>query len=174
MMGVGKTTVGRRVAAKLKRSFADVDEELEGRSGRTIGAWFADDGEDAFRAAEADVLRSLLDRPAPSVIAGGGGVVCLDGNRERLAAQDALVVWLRADPAFLLHRARQRPARPLLAVDDPLAVLTDLARQRQPWYEQVADITVDVEPVYRSEEKPKRTLAELVLERLAPYGILVP
>ncbi len=174
MMGVGKTTVGRRVSASLHRAFVDGDHELEGRSGRSVADWFAHDGEAAFREAEAEVLASLLDRPAPSVIATGGGVVVAERTRRRLAAADALVVWLRAEPVFLLHRAEQKPGRPLLAGDDPLGVITRLAHERAPWYQEVADIVIDVEPVYRREAKPKRTLAQLVLERLAPYGILVP
>lgn len=174
MMGVGKTTVGRKVAAALNRGFVDGDQELEGRSGRSVADWFSADGEIAFRHAEAEVLASLLDRPAPSVIATGGGVVGLDRNRCRLSADDTVVVWLSAEPDFLLHRARQKPGRPLLVGDDPLGVINRLAEQREPWYREVADIVIDVAPVYRQAAKPKRTLAELVLERLAPYGILVP
>lgn len=174
MMGVGKTTVGRKVAAALNRSFVDGDHELEGRTGRSVADWFAVEGEAAFRDAEADVLASLLDRPAPSVVATGGGVVGLEDNRLRLSADDTVVVWLSAPPDFLLHRAKQKPGRPLLAGDDPLGIITHLAEQREPWYRDIADITIDVAPIYWQEAKPKRTLAELVLERLARYGILVP
>ncbi len=174
MMGVGKTTVGRRVAAGLHRAFVDGDHELEGRSGRSVARWFAEDGEAGFRAAEAEVLADLLDRPAPSVVATGGGVVTVEASRIRLSRPDALVVWLRAEPAFLLSRAKQRPGRPLLAGDDPLGALTRLCAERAPWYEQVADLTIDVAPVYAAGAKPKRRLADLVLDQLAGRGILAP
>jgi shikimate kinase len=174
MMGVGKTTVGRKVAAKLKRAFVDGDHELEGRSGRSIADWFAHDGEPAFREAEGEVLADLLGRPAPSVIATGGGIVTLDRTRKRLAEPDALVVWLAAEPSFLFTRAKQKPGRPLLAGPDPLGTITRLAQEREPWYREVADETIDVQPVYRTQDKPKTSLAELVLERLAAHGILVP
>lgn len=173
-MGVGKTTVGRKLAASLKRPFVDGDHELEGRSGRSVAEWFSSTGEAAFREAEADVLASLLDRPAPSVVATGGGAVTVARTRARLAAADAVVVWLAAEPAFLLRRAKQKPGRPLLSGDDPLGVLTRLCAERNAWYREVADIVIDVAPVYRTEAKPKRTLAELILDRVAPYGILVP
>lgn len=168
LMGSGKTTVGRRVAKALGREFVDADHELVARSGRSIADWFADHGESAFRAAESDVLADLLSRRESLVIATGGGVVCSEANRHRLGAADSTVVWLRATPEMLARRVAQKgpkPERPLLA-DDPLKVLRELAEQRDPWYAEVADLVVDVDPVHQSGEHPKRRLAALVVEKL--------
>jgi shikimate kinase len=157
-MGVGKTTVGRRLARELQRPFADADEQLELRAGRTIPTIFRDDGEDAFRRLESDVLADLLGRPQPLVVAAGGGVVTRPENRALLGRR-AYVVWLRASPGFLAARAD--PAhRPLLAGGpDPAARLERLIDARAPLYEEVADATVDVEPFHAGDDKPKRALA---------------
>src|SRR4051812_50160205 len=87
LMGSGKTTVGKKVARLVGRPFADADVELEARTGRTVADWFASDGEDGFRAAEADVLAALLAQtdPASAVIATGGGVVVIEANRRALS-----------------------------------------------------------------------------------------
>jgi shikimate kinase len=157
-MGVGKTTVGRRLARELQRPFADADEQLELRAGRTVPTIFRDDGEDAFRRLESDVLADLLGRPQPLVVAAGGGVVTRPENRALLGRR-AYVVWLRASPGFLAARAD--PAhRPLLAGGpDPAATLERLIDARAPLYEEVADATVDVEPFHAGDDKPKRALA---------------
>src|SRR4029450_4197591 len=117
-MGVGKTTVGRRLARELQRPFADADEQLELRAGRTIPAIFRDDGGGAFRPLESEILADLLGRTHPLVVAAGGGVVIRAGNRALLGRR-AFVVWLRASAAFLAARA-DPTHRPLLTADaDP-------------------------------------------------------
>jgi shikimate kinase len=157
LMGVGKSTVGRRLAKELQRPFADVDEHVELRAGLTIPNLFGERGEPAFRALEAAVLADLLAHAAPVVIAAGGGAVTTAGNRAALAAADAYVVWLRASPRFLA--ARIDPThRPLLA-GDPAGALARLLADRAPVYEQVADVAVDVEPFHSGDDKPKRALA---------------
>ncbi|HKA85984.1 MAG TPA: shikimate kinase [Acidimicrobiales bacterium] len=157
-MGVGKTTVGRRLARELQRPFADADEQVELRAGRTVPVIFRDDGEQAFRRLESEVLADLLGRPDPLVVAAGGGAVIRPENRALLGRR-AVVVWLRASPAFLAARAD--PAhRPLLTGDpDPAATLERLVATRAPLYAEVADATVDVEPFHAADEKPKRALA---------------
>ena len=116
LMGVGKSTVGRRLAKELQRPFADVDEQVELRAGCTIPTLFSEQGEPAFRAVETEVLADLLGRPAPLVLAAGGGVVTTPENRSALADAGAFVVWLRASTEFLA--ARTDPThRPLLAGD---------------------------------------------------------
>jgi shikimate kinase len=153
--GVGKSTVGRRLAKELGRPFADVDEQVELREGRTIPAIFRDQGEDRFRRVESDVLADLLSRPAPLVVAAGGGVVTRAANRDRLAG--AFVVWLRASAEFLAGRT-DATHRPLLA-DDPHPSLVRLLAERTPLYDGVADVAVDVEPFHIGDDKPKRALA---------------
>jgi shikimate kinase len=165
-MGVGKTTVGRRLARELQRPFADADEQLELCAGRTIAVIFRDDGEQAFRRLEAEVLADLLGRPDPLVVAAGGGVVIRPENRALLGRR-GFVVWLRASPGFLA--ARSDPAhRPLLAGEpDPTATLGHLVATRAPLYAEVADATVDVEPFHAADDKPKRALAHHIAQLVA-------
>ena len=162
-MGVGKTTVGRRLAKELQRPFADADEQLELRAGRTIPAIFRDDGEETFRELESEVLADLLGRVQPLVVAAGGGVVTQPENRALLGRR-AFVVWLRASPGFLAARAD--PAhRPLLTGDpDPATTLARLIAARAPLYEEVADATVDVEPFHAADDKPKQALARHIAQ----------
>jgi shikimate kinase len=166
LMGVGKTTVGRRLAKELQRPFADVDEQVELRAGLTVPMIFRDLGEPRFRELEAEVLAGLLGRDAPLVLAAGGGAVTGDGNRAVLAASGSYVVWLRASAGFLANRT-DATHRPLLAVGDPEATLTRLLAERAPLYERVADVAVDVEPFHVGDEKPKRALARHIAELLA-------
>jgi shikimate kinase len=165
LMGVGKSTVGRRLAKDLQRPFADVDEQIELRAGLTIPNLFGERGEPAFRALESTVLAELLAHPAPLVIAAGGGAVTSAGNRAALATADAYVVWLRASARFLA--ARTDPThRPLLA-GNAAATLARLLAERAPLYQQVADVAVDVEPFHAGDDKPKRALARHIATLLA-------
>lgn len=163
LMGSGKTTVGRRLAARLGRDFIDADAALAEITDRTIADIFAMDGEAAFRSIEADVLEELLEHHTPAVIASGGGVVLTEASRRRLADPAVTVVWLDASPAFLASRVEQREHRPLLAGDEPAReVLARMHAERAPLYAEVADIVVDVEPFHRDAEKPKKALAERI------------
>lgn len=161
-MGAGKSTVGRRLASRLGRPFVDADDELVRRSGRTVREWFAEEGEDGFRAAEASLLADLLAAPGPAVIAAGGGVVVRPANREALR-RGARVVYLRAGAPFLVSRLNRKPHRPLLD-DDPEAALVRLLGERSALYEEVADLAVDVEPFHSEHERPKRELATRIAE----------
>ena len=168
MMGAGKTTVGRKVAHRLDRPFFDTDERLEQVSGRTVADWFEVSGQDAFRDVESDVLAVLLDSDEPSVIATGGGIVVRSENRARLKNPAVTVVWLRSEPAFLANRVSQkgnRPHRPLLETD-PFEVLQRLDLERRAFYGEIADVIIDIEPVHRSMDKPKKKLAALVIDAL--------
>ena len=141
MMGAGKTTVGRRLAARLERHFVDSDEEIERAAGMTIEEIFSMRGEPEFRAGEARVIRRLLEGP-PIVLATGGGAMMNPETRALLKAK-ADTVWLRADLAVIAERVARRDTRPLLRGKDPLEVLTALAEARYPIYGE-ADVTVDV------------------------------
>jgi shikimate kinase len=167
-MGSGKTTVGRRVAKLLARDFVDADEALEEATGRSIAEIFGEDGEDAFRALELQVLHDLLARPAPTVIAAGGGVVVREEARDRLRGRDVTVVWLDATPAFLASRIETKAHRPLLAgAEPPRAVLERLDAARRPLYAEVADIVVDVVPFHVTEDRPKDALAGQIARQVA-------
>jgi shikimate kinase len=167
LMGVGKSTVGRRLAKELERPFADADEQVELRAGRAIPAIFREDGEEAFRRLESEVLADLVGRDAPLVIAAGGGVVSRAQNRATLAGRTT-VVWLRASAGFLA--ARTDPThRPLLA-EDAERTLSRLLAEREPLYAAVADLVVDVEPFHVGDEKPKRALARHIAALLAEHA----
>lgn len=144
LMGSGKTTVGRRLAAELGRPFVDSDEVVEARTGRTVREIWHDDGEPAYRLLERSALMNALGDPTPSVIAAAGGVVLSADNRRALAAADATVVWLRADPTVLVARATRGTHRPLLD-DDPAGTLQRMSDDRDPLYTEVADDVVDVD-----------------------------
>lgn len=163
MPGAGKSSVGRRLAKRLDRPFVDADDELVRRSGRSVRDWFATDGEAAFRAAESALLADLLAAPGPSVVAAGGGVV-LDPANRALLGERATVVWLRAGVPYLLSRVLQKQDHRPLLDEDPEARLVALHEARTPLYEEVADITVDVEPFRAEHERPKRELAARIAE----------
>lgn len=175
LMGSGKTTVGRRLAARLERAFVDADEALEEIADRTIAEVFAEDGERGFRAIEADVLVELLEHHEPTVIASGGGVVLSGENRRRLRQPSVTTVWLDASPAFLASRVQAKPHRPLLAGEEtPRQVLERLHGERAPLYREVADLVVNVEPFHRDEEKPKKALAARIAELVLAHEAAHP
>jgi len=144
MMGVGKSTVGRMVAAELDRPLFDSDEMIEGRTGRTVREIWSTDGEAAFRALETETLVEALAEVEPSVIAAAGGVVLSERNRVALREADAHVVWLLADVDVLVGRVRNGMHRPLLD-DDPEGTLRQMYDDRAPLYQEVADAIVSVD-----------------------------
>lgn len=163
-MGTGKTTVGRRLAARLDRHFVDADSALEEIADRTIAEIFEHDGEAAFRDLEADTFEELLEHHEPCVIASGGGLVLRSDNRERLRRRDVTVVHLEAGPAFVASRVAGKSHRPLLTGPEPVAdIVARLHAERSPLYAEVADLTVAVEP-FHDVAKPKRALAERIAE----------
>ena len=132
MMGVGKSTVGRRLAARLGVGFVDADEEIEKAAGMTITEMFERYGEAYFRDGERRVIARLMDG-APKVIATGGGAFMQEETRT-LILEHALAIWLNADIDTLVDRVSRREGRPLLKGKDPRAVLTELAAIRNPVY----------------------------------------
>lgn len=140
LMGVGKSSVGRRLATALNLPFRDADTEVEAAAGRTIPEIFAALGEPAFRDGERRVIARLLEGP-PHVLATGGGAFMSDETRELIKAR-AISVWLKADLEILARRIGRKDNRPLIAGKDPLEVLKAQAEVRYPVYAQ-ADITVE-------------------------------
>jgi shikimate kinase len=140
LMGVGKSSVGRRLANALDLPFRDADAEVEAAAGRSISDIFSDLGEAAFREGERRVIARLLDQP-PHVLATGGGAFMNDQTRELIKSK-AISVWLKADLEVLVRRVSRKDTRPLLAGKDPLDVLKDQAAIRYPFYGE-ADVIVE-------------------------------
>jgi shikimate kinase len=139
-MGVGKSSVGRRLANALDLPFRDADSEVEAAAGRSIPDIFADLGEPAFREGERRVIARLLDDP-PHVLATGGGAFMNEETRKLIKGK-AISVWLKADLEVLARRVSRKDNRPLLAGKDPMDVLRAQAEARYPAYGE-ADIVVE-------------------------------
>jgi len=140
LMGVGKSSVGRRLANALDLPFQDADVEVEAAAGRSISDIFIDLGEDAFREGERRVIARLLDQE-PHVLATGGGAFMNEQTRALIKSK-AVSVWLKADLEILARRVSRKDTRPLLTGKDPLEVLQGMADARYPLYAQ-ADIVVE-------------------------------
>jgi shikimate kinase len=141
MMGAGKTTIGRALARKLDRKFFDTDQEIVRRTGVPIPVIFDIEGEHGFRARESAILAELSQCDS-AVIATGGGIVLSSANREILQAAGT-VIYLRASVEDLWRRTSRDRNRPLLQTVDPQQTLRNLHTQRDPLYNEVADITVN-------------------------------
>lgn len=144
--GVGKTTIGQKLAYRLGVPFVDADRLIEERIGQKIRAYFETYGEDAFRNAEAQVLDYLL-RTFNGVIATGGGAVLLPKNRVLLQTH-ALVIHLDSSVDTLYQRLRHDQQRPLLQVADPMERLHNLKAQRHALYQEVAYLTFQIDVLH--------------------------
>lgn len=140
MMGSGKTTIGRTLAKHLGKTFVDSDEEIQQRTGVTIPHIFDVEGESGFRLRETAAIRELMGRD-DMVLATGGGAILAEQNRDILR-QNGIVVYLKANVHDLWQRTRHDRNRPLLQTADPRAKLAELFEQRDPLYQQAADIVV--------------------------------
>ena len=160
MMGSGKTTVGRRLAARLGRHFVDSDEEVEKAAGMSIEDIFATHGEADFRAGEVRVIARLL-KEAELVLATGGGAF-MNPETRALVKASAVSVWLKADTDVLFARVQRRSNRPLLRTPNPRQTLQDLIDKRYPTYAE-ADVTVVTRDV------PQDQVAGEVIEALIAH-----
>ena len=139
MMGAGKTTVGRRLASQLGRTFLDSDDEIEKAAQMTIPEIFEQRGEPEFRAGETRVITRVL-RDRDIVLATGGGAFVSPETRAQVKA-GAVSVWIKADFDLLFQRVSRRSNRPLLKTANPRATLQKLIEERYPIYAE-ADVTV--------------------------------
>jgi len=161
-MGTGKTVVGKLLAQKLDRDFIEMDALIEKKAGRSIPEIFRQDGEIKFREIEIEVTKEIADRKN-AVIACGGGVVLNRINIDRLRGE-CVIVCLAASPSVILKRTSvDKDERPLLAVSDRLDQIKELLKHRRPFYERVADITVNT-----SRLQPD-TVVGLIIGRLREY-----
>ncbi len=158
MMGAGKSSIGRRLAARLGIPFADADGEIEIAHRMSIPDIFATYGEAYFRSGEARVIARLLDN-GPQVLATGGGAFMNADTRSAIAAK-GISVWLKAEFDVLMRRIKRRHDRPLLKTEDPGATLRGLIAERYPVYAG-AEITI------QSREVPHEKIVDEIVEALA-------
>ena len=157
MMGAGKSTVGRRLAARLRLPFLDADTEIETAAGMSIPDIFETHGEPHFRDGEARVIARLLEG-GPAVLATGGGAFLREETRERISRK-AISVWLKADVDTIMRRVKRRADRPLLQTADPAGTVERLVGEREPFY-QAADLTI------ASREVPHDKIVDECIEAL--------
>ena len=173
MMGAGKTSIGKRLAARLNVPFADADHEIEAAAGMTVSEIFAKYGEPYFRDGERRVIARLLSE-APHVLATGGGAYMDDITRATMKAS-TFTIWPKAPVEILIGRVKKRQGtdknadgqgqtRPLLANDDLRGTLERLLAQREPVYAQ-ADMVLE------SADEPHIVLLDKIVAALATHGI---
>jgi len=161
MMGVGKSSIGRRLAARLGIPFVDADTEIEKAAGMSIADIFARHGEADFRGGEARVIARLLEG-GPQVLATGGGAV-MNADTRALIKIKGVSIWLAAEFDVLMRRINKRKNdRPMLQTADPAETLRQLLAVREPIYAQ-ADLTV------QSKEVPHDAIVAEIMTALAAF-----
>lgn len=132
LMGSGKSTVGKRLAATMRRPFRDADAEIETAADRSIAEIFATHGEAYFRAGERRVIARIMAQDCGVLATGGGAFI--DPETRALVLDRGIAVWLDADLDTLAERTGRRSHRPLLNAGDPREILARLKAQRDPVY----------------------------------------
>ncbi len=157
LMGAGKSTVGRRLAAIMGRAFIDADDAIEDAAQRTIAEIFADFGEAYFRDGERRVIGRLMEENSGVIATGGGAFV--DPETRALILENGIAVWIDCDIETLVERTSRRNNRPLLKSGDPREILTRLLKERGPLY---AEAPVRVQ----SDEGPHEETAHAILRAI--------
>ena len=162
-MGAGKSTIGRQLAQLLSMDFVDTDAEIEERAGADIGWIFDVEGEAGFRKREERIINELTLRQG-IVLSTGGGAILSKESRNHLSAL-GIVVYLETTVEKQYHRTQRDKKRPLLQdVEDPRQVLEDLAKVRNPLYEEVADITLP------TDEQSAKVMATQIIDLIDNYN----
>jgi len=161
MMGVGKSSIGRRLGARLGIPFVDADAEIEKAAGMSVADIFSRHGEADFRSGEARVIARLLEG-GPQVLATGGGAVMNADTRAAIKTK-GVSIWLNAELEVLMRRiSKRKHERPMLQTADPAATLRDLLASRAPVYAQ-SDLTV------QSREVPHDAIVSEIVTLLAAF-----
>ncbi len=161
MMGVGKSSIGRRLGVRLGVPFVDADAEIEAAAGMSIADIFARHGEAYFRSGEARVIARLLEG-GPQVLATGGGAIMNADTRTAIKAK-GVSIWLNAEFDVLMRRINKRKSdRPMLQTADPAATLRQLLDERGPVYAQ-SDLTV------QSREVPHDAIVSEIMKALSDF-----
>jgi len=157
-MGAGKSTIGRQIAQQLHLEFVDSDAEIERRTGAEIAWVFDVEGEDGFRKREAEVIGDLTEQQGIVLATGGGSIISKD-VRNKLSAR-GFVVYLETAIDKQVARTQRDKRRPLLRSDNPRQVLEDLAKDRNPLYEEIADLTV------HTDDQSAKLVAKEIIDKL--------
>jgi shikimate kinase len=157
MMGAGKSSIGWRLARKMGVPFYDTDQEVERAAGCSVADIFETWGEKAFRDAERRVIKRLLSGQTQVISTGDGAFV--DEESRALIKENAISIWLRADPEVLYERVIRRDTRPLLFDGDAKQILEEMIERRYPIYAK-ADLTVE------SNDDAHEATVERVMEAL--------
>lgn len=160
LMGCGKTSVGKRLAARLGLSFVDSDHEIENASGLTVPEIFERHGESYFRSGEMRVISRLLDK-GPQVLATGGGAY-MNVETQQNCHEKGLTLWLNTDLPLLMKRVLRRHDRPLLKTENPEATMQNLMNIRYPTYAR-SDVTVI------SRDVPHEVMVEEAVKKIKSY-----
>ncbi len=160
MMGAGKTTVGRRLAARLERAFLDSDEEIEKASNMSVEDMFSTHGEAEFRSGESRVIARILKETGIVLATGGGAFI--NPDTRALIKSMAVSVWIKAEFDLLFARVSRRSNRPLLKTENPRATLQALIDKRYPIYAE-ADVTVI------SRDVPQEVVAGDIIDAVNDY-----
>ncbi|MEJ6647449.1 MAG: shikimate kinase [Akkermansiaceae bacterium] len=142
-MGTGKSTIGRELSKMLSYPLIDTDHAIAKKAGKSIPKIFAEDGEEAFRKMETDLLEELLEKEG-NIIATGGGIVGSERNRNILR-QLGYVVWLAASPEEILDRTSRNNNRPLLNNEDPSGTILRLLAERNPLYSEASHLNIETD-----------------------------
>lgn len=162
-MGSGKTTIGQRVAKKMGLLFLDNDHELQKQTGASVNLIFDLEGESGFRKRETDMLKKLTAREN-IVLATGGGTILSEENR-KLLASTGVVVYLRTSVTQQIKRLSRDKTRPLLQSGDRREKLTRLAKERNPLYEEIAQIT------FQSQNRSLESASEALYQQIMAHQI---
>jgi shikimate kinase len=157
-MGSGKSSVGREIARRRHMQFLDTDSLIRQKYSKSISEIFTTFGEPAFRAEETRCLQGLQEREQ-IVLATGGGIVSRAGNRSLIKSL-GIVIWLTASEEMIWDRVSRNNSRPMLQTPDPKNTIRHLLAERNPFYHEVSDITVETTGLTHCE------VADLVLIEL--------
>ena len=146
IMGVGKSTIGKRLSQYLDIPFVDADKEIEKAAGMEIQDIFDQFGEEAFRSGEKKVIKRLMGE-GQKILATGGGAFMNEEIRADVA-ESGVSVWLNADLEILMKRVQRRANRPLLKTPDPEATMKALLEERNPFY-AMSDVHIESRTVSR-------------------------
>lgn len=143
-MGSGKTSIGIKLSYRLRRTVLDVDKQIERKENLTISEIFKMKGEKYFRKLETQCLEELVHTCRGQIISAGGGTPLKAENRE-LLRQLGKVIYLKITPETCYERVKDDKGRPLLLVEDPLATIRGMLQERNPVYEEAADVILETE-----------------------------